>query len=186
MTHGASKQTFLDGGIHFNNPIEVADRERKLIWPSVEELEPDVVVSIGTSYNEAAKEISVPKTARPRGMLANIKFLKKMAVDQFAFPLDSERTWRLFHANKTSSSTNSPYQCGSKYFRLNPVSQQDPPRLDAVDKMKDLRSLARNQFENNPVIKTLARQLVASCFYFEPFSHEGDQNQNMIGGLHSF
>ena len=46
--HEGSKQVYSDGGIYHNNPIFVADRERKLIWPTQEEEEPDIILSIGT------------------------------------------------------------------------------------------------------------------------------------------
>ena len=48
--HVPSKQVYVDGAIYQNNPIEIADKERKLLWPSLAKEYPDVIVSIGTSY----------------------------------------------------------------------------------------------------------------------------------------
>ena len=53
--HESSKQTYSDGGLYHNNPIYIADRERKLIWPLQQDEEPDVIVSIGTAYCKKMK-----------------------------------------------------------------------------------------------------------------------------------
>lgn len=46
--HHHSK-TYLDGGLRCPNPSFVADRERRLIWPDVDE--PDLFLSLGTGQN---------------------------------------------------------------------------------------------------------------------------------------
>ncbi len=54
--HKASKQVYQDGGLYHNNPIEIADIERKLIWPEMEHQYPDIVLSLGTGFNPASKK----------------------------------------------------------------------------------------------------------------------------------
>ena len=44
ITIGKFGQTFADGGLHYNNPIQLIDREAKNIWPGRDA----VMVSIGT------------------------------------------------------------------------------------------------------------------------------------------
>lgn len=49
--HERTKQVFLDGALYYNNPVHVAYREAKLIWPDVAESPPDLLLSIGTGVN---------------------------------------------------------------------------------------------------------------------------------------
>ena len=44
---------YLDGALYHNNPVHVADLERRLIWPETEDSTPDLLLSIGTSRNDA-------------------------------------------------------------------------------------------------------------------------------------
>lgn len=46
-------RTYLDGAINHNNPVVVAKRERRLLWPDVESRHPDIFLSLGTGQNAA-------------------------------------------------------------------------------------------------------------------------------------
>ena len=46
-----TKNIYFDGALYHNNPVEVASRERKLIWPDVADKHPDVMLSLGTGKN---------------------------------------------------------------------------------------------------------------------------------------
>lgn len=52
FAHEATKRTYLDGAIYHNNPVRLANRERRLLWPDVADREPDIFLSIGTSQNK--------------------------------------------------------------------------------------------------------------------------------------
>lgn len=57
-------QGYLDGALYHNNPVDVANDERKLLWPEDASLHPDVLLSIGTGHHgEASKplESTTPK-----------------------------------------------------------------------------------------------------------------------------
>lgn len=43
-----SRRSYLDGALYHNNPVVVAWRESKLLWPDVQSREPDVLLSLGT------------------------------------------------------------------------------------------------------------------------------------------
>ncbi|KAL9035741.1 MAG: hypothetical protein Q9214_006446 [Letrouitia sp. 1 TL-2023] len=45
-------RTYLDGALYYNNPIKVANHERKLIWPDVADSPPDLILSLGTGQNQ--------------------------------------------------------------------------------------------------------------------------------------
>lgn len=44
-------RTYLDGALYYNNPVRVANHERKFLWPDVAENPPDILLSIGTGKN---------------------------------------------------------------------------------------------------------------------------------------
>jgi len=56
--HGSTKRTYLDGALYHNNPVRIAEQERKLIWPDVADKHPDILLSVGTSHSGVARELS--------------------------------------------------------------------------------------------------------------------------------
>jgi len=168
--HEASKQLFYDGGVYHNNPIHIAERERKLIWPELVDQEPDLVLSIGTLFCPKTKVRHTAKWAPPpKGILANLKFLATMAYDHLHTSLDSQRTW-----NEFASLAGLDQR---RYVRLNPELDVQPPKLDEVDKMQFLEEETRRLIGGDQSLKRLARQLLATSFYFE----DGDPKEDAAG-----
>ena len=55
---------YLDGAIYHKNPVEVANDERRLIWPDERDLHPDILLSIGTGhFGEARGPFDTAKKA---------------------------------------------------------------------------------------------------------------------------
>jgi hypothetical protein len=163
MCHEASKQVYTDGGIYHNNPINIADQERKLIWPQLADEPPDIILSIGTSYNS----LSVPRKAVQsptlrRGLINHGKQLLKIVMDHIASTLDCERVWEEYMEVLNPSSRDE-----YRYVRLNPDLLENPPALDQVNKMKPLLEMVRRQMQKHKRIDEVACQLIASSFYFE-------------------
>ena len=153
----------MDGGIYHNNPINIADQERKLIWPQLADEPPDIILSIGTSYNSQ----SVPGKALQSpilrlGVINHAKQLLKIAMDHIASTLDSERVWDEYMEVLNSSSRDE-----YRYVRLNPDLGENPPALDQVNKMKPLLETVRRQMQKDKRIEGVASQLIATSFYFE-------------------
>ena len=162
LRHEPSKQVYTDGAIYHNNPIQVADKERKLIWPDLENEYPDLIVSIGTTYNSAAR-LSLEKSSSPRvGVLAHGKALIKIAVDHIASALDSEKAWHAY-----MNVLQPPSNHRAKYIRFNPQLSEDPPRLDEVESMSYLQEVVREKLSSDGRIQKVALRLIASSFYFE-------------------
>lgn len=160
--HEPSKQVYMDGALYHNNPIQIAERERKLIWDKEVNEYPDLIVSIGTSFNPHARRVPVKKSSAARlGVFAHGKILAKIAKDHIAASLDCERTWSEFMSTLPDSARN------SRFVRLNPELQEDPPELDDVSRMKSLQDTVRAQMSENPRINKLAMQLAMTSFYFE-------------------
>lgn len=160
--HQFSKQTYTDGAIYYNNPIEIADKERKLIWPNMEDEYPDIVVSVGTTLRLNSRHPSQPTSPPRLGVLSHGKSLYKMAVERIASTLDAERTWDNYISVLQPPPIHRP-----RYVRLNPQLSEEPPRLDDVHRMIPLRKLVRERWRDDRKIRQVAVQLVASSFYFE-------------------
>ena len=66
----------------------------------------------------------------------------------------------------------------TRFVRLNPQLEDDPPSLDDVDRMQQIRTSVRRKMANDDRIPRLALQLVASCFYFEKLTVAEMQRDN--------
>jgi predicted acylesterase/phospholipase RssA len=177
--HEPSGQAFMDGAIYYNNPIELAMHERKLIWPEKVGSHPDVVLSIGTSFNKDLPRRNVMGNPKSRwGVVSHFKQLIKIAVDHVLGSLNCEQTWQTFMQRDQISP-----RIKERYVRLNlPLAgKQEPPKLDDKDAMLELRDLAVEEFtmRRKDEIKSVADSLIASTFYFERTSDALDEH-----GLH--
>jgi hypothetical protein len=153
----------LDGAIYFNNPIQLADRERKFIWPNSCSEYPDIVLSLGTSYYPHSRKAVPEKAAMPKlGVFSHGKSLLKIAIDHIASTLDSEKVFQNYMSILPFTGDHR-----LRYVRINPQLSEDPPRLDEVDRLSYIQTIVRGQMAESPQIKKVARQLVATSFFFE-------------------
>ena len=179
---------YLDGALYHNNPVRVAELERRLIWPDTGSSPPDILLSIGTSCNagiqEAAQEALRrgydPMTDQSMTTLQGsrhglfrrkrkgtemsklIKVLKNRVEDI----LDTEATWLKF----LSDVVQGDEEDRSRYRRINPDIGEEPPRLDEADQLPRLQQRVQEMTKNPRYQKQIggvARCLVASCFYVE-------------------
>lgn len=61
-------KTYLDGALNHNNPVFIAWREKKLIWPDMVNKHPDILVSLGTGQNKIKIDAKLKRheNRRPR------------------------------------------------------------------------------------------------------------------------
>lgn len=173
LCHHASKQTYADGAIYHNNPIQIADKERKLIWPNLEDEYPDIVVSIGTAFSPKSSPAFERTTPLRRGVFSYGKSLYKIAKNHIASSLNSEMAWENYMNVLQPLPTDR-----SRYVRLNPRLIEDPPGLDEVHRMKYMQDLTRDKFSNDDRIRKVALQLIASSFYFEKSAPAGSKEND--------
>ena len=163
--HEPSKQTYIDGGIWHNNPVNIADSERKLIWPDTAHLPPDILLSIGSGCCQTVSSPSSKRPSKPsrkHGIKSNLKAFYRIAVDHIESSLDSERIWREYLERLSPSQEQR-----RRYRRLNVELDEAPPKLDDVDSIDELQDITRRQWSRDPRISDVAQDLIASCFYFE-------------------
>jgi len=153
----------LDGGLYFNNPIQVADTERRLLWPADGHSYPDFVLSIGTAYNQHPRKKSGERSSRSSfGLFSHAKGLATLAMDHIKSSLDSEKTWTDYYQQ-----LNLPPMYRDRYQRLNPILSEDPPALDDVACMNSLQMKTRKYMQDDTALNRAAHRLLATSFYFE-------------------
>ncbi|KAF4630883.1 hypothetical protein G7Y89_g7253 [Cudoniella acicularis] len=159
---------YIDGGLYYQNPIQIANEERKLLWPDVQAQPPDIILSIGTTREEESK-------ISRGGKLSKIKSkMFKTALNRFDNTADAETTWDQFlqEVRLPNSFVN------HRYIRLNPKVKKQ----FQFDDVEEYWTLIRN---NNVAIKSknwtstlrnVAHRLIASSFYFEKDTNDTDEN----------
>lgn len=173
-----------------NNPVKIANYERKLIWPDTNGYHPDILLSIGTGHNGKDTGGSVEVTRRIMKSTIDIvltsdiqdrrqgfktwfraptitQFLNIM-VNRAGNILNSEQIWRDFRNEVLDSNFSID---GQRYERLNPSLGFPPPRIDEKAQVGYLqRTVAdriRRQGSYQLKIQRIAHRLIASSFYFE-------------------
>ncbi|KAE9377253.1 hypothetical protein N431DRAFT_542623 [Stipitochalara longipes BDJ] len=167
FVHPNADRKYLDGALYFNNPIKIANNERKLLWPEVADCHPDLMLSIGTGQNQEETEAGVSRgarsqneiekrkmakrygktdaaekkqTSRPRRVFraaGNAKNFFSVLVNRMESTLDSELAWRDFVAD-IFGANSSDVNC-QRYIRLNPDLKSDVPSIDAKKGLKSLQ-----------------------------------------------
>ncbi|KAK6496175.1 hypothetical protein TWF481_002199 [Arthrobotrys musiformis] len=195
FSHVASKDVYLDGGIHHNNPIFVAESERKLIWPEVDHLPPDIVLSLGSGFNPNAatiRESRKERKFRTRGAHARtLEKLHWLATDPIESSMGSEETWETWlkynsldvgpitGPDSTKRAENRYIRWCARFDGLN-----DPPHLDDLDSLQRIESETYKQVQEFDIhIKSIADHLICSTFYFE--LHETTESRDTNGHVKS-
>ncbi|KAG9735391.1 FabD/lysophospholipase-like protein, partial [Aureobasidium melanogenum] len=176
-THTRTGTSYIDGGLYHNNPVYVANRERKLLWPAIADKHPDVLLSIGTGKNPSApqrealerrssstKDDNTPNA--PTNKSGGIRRTLNALYQRFDNILDAEHTWTEFEADINNRNDGFP----SPYLRLNFDLKSKPPPFDAKDKFKEFRADVKRRLMDPDVmevVKDVACSLVASSFNFK-------------------
>lgn len=161
--HKGSGNTFVDGGIRYNNPVEIALRESKYLWPHFEKNDPDILLSIGTGFDPdegQAPEVAGSKPAQ--GIRAFATDILRLVKQNIQDGMNSEKIWKRFSSNFYIDGNEKK----RRYCRLNPEIK-DLPKIDAVDRMGELEKKARKAFEGSQEVNHICATLIASLFYFE-------------------
>lgn len=161
FAHDPSGQVYQDGALWYNCPIEVAMRERRLVWPDVADIPSDIVLSIGTGVNPKSRKRLGAKISK-FGLFSQARNLAKVAVDHVGASLNSEQTWRNFILHNPP-----PENVQGRYIRFNLLLEKDPPKMDEVKAMEELKEKTLSQFTAGRTdVKDLADRLIATTFFF--------------------
>ena len=179
--HRRTRRTYVDGALQRNNPIRVADEERRLIWRD-DKKNPDIIVSLGTGkradydggVNLAGSSSLRFKNILPKGIRTKVATTYDMVLST----LDCEREWNDFVNSKREDS-----RFKSVCHRIDIGLEDKPPKIDAVEQLsfleKQARQYLRKEYKRhkpylNPEypsahahIRIVARRLIATLFYFD-------------------
>lgn len=149
-----------------NNPVFVADKERKVLWPEQAAQDPDIFLSIGTGFDRfpCANVTEEPPEVPKLGITSFVLKMIKMGAEAMREDMNCELVWQQYIQG---ISLNSDPHRSRRYQRLNLPIEGPIPKLDEVDQMEDLRNRARKYIIGGSGIKEVARVLRASLFYFE-------------------
>ncbi|KAE8453842.1 hypothetical protein EG329_007618 [Mollisiaceae sp. DMI_Dod_QoI] len=167
--HEITNQAYEDGALFHNNPVFIADLERRLIWPEVADRPPDILISIGTGHNPKSPKMEIPTGPKAamnphkKGFISHFRSLKRIARDHISVSLDSERTWASWLQTLPNQQEHA-----NRIVRLNVSCANDPPPLDDVQSVPQLRTYVQEQYALNQSIEDIAHRLVASSFYVVP------------------
>ena len=122
------------------------------------------MLSVGTAFDPKASlknRPDLPMKAPRLGVPSHLSSLLKIAQDHVRASLDSEKTWSSFKEHVGPRKEDQ-----RRFIRINPALLHEPPDLDKVAAMQQLREEVQNIVKNDPYIQQVALQLVATLFYF--------------------
>ncbi|KAF2267002.1 hypothetical protein CC78DRAFT_577537 [Lojkania enalia] len=144
---------FQDGGLNYNNPIELAMNESHAIWPG--RPRDDLVVSIGTGRRDD------PPVEKQANWTAKLSGFLGRSFSSFMNTLDTEVQWRRFNSGLNEER--------SRFHRLN-LKVASLPDLADISEVDKLEQQTEAGFELGGVefdsLQKAADALVASLFYF--------------------
>ncbi|KAH7382108.1 hypothetical protein BKA64DRAFT_713345 [Cadophora sp. MPI-SDFR-AT-0126] len=175
--HDGKRRSFIDGALLRNNPVQILEEERRLLWK--DKCPPDIILSVGTGIQASNggltksvnKRLKIGQKLIPKGLRGKIA----VGLDMIQSTLDCDRQWNDFVA-----STKWDRDISSVCHRLDIGLAERPPDLDNVDAIPSLKMEAsrylmpeRTRYLNSKHacahdhITTVARRLTAALFYFE-------------------
>jgi hypothetical protein len=175
--HAGKSLSFIDGALQRNNPIQILEEERRLIWR--DKSPPDIILSVGTGIQadtegttkSVGKRLKISQMLIPKGLRGKVA----VGLDMIQSTLDCDRQWSEF-----VSSTMWDRDISSVCHRLNIGLAERPPNLDdvaAIPSLKDeakkylhpeeTRYLDKRYASAHEHITAVARRLTAALFYFE-------------------
>ncbi|KAH8703381.1 hypothetical protein BGW36DRAFT_457672 [Talaromyces proteolyticus] len=148
-----NRQSFQDGGLKHNNPIGLAVKEGKILWPDSSDV--DIAVSIGSGYAETRlADGNVVHGYAVHGWL-------KRCIDVWESSLDSERLWQEYSRSLDPEEK-------SRHHRLNVKISDTLPFMADVAKIDDMEEQAirfYSQPDSKQQLRRAAEASIAALFY---------------------
>lgn len=196
---------YLDGALYYNNPARVANMECKIIWPDTVNYPPDILLSIGTGHDaeSAASKIknrskhvrtSVPKQVelphkKKTKQIIQLQYVRRLfqgMKNRLDNMTNSELAWHNFSLDVFKFNKDLLIQ--ARYQRINPDLGPNPPSMDKVDRIEEVRNKTYDQLRNREKsiqkIREISSRLIASSFYFENSSTPRDPGEKDVQGTH--
>ena len=163
--------TFQDGGLHYNNPLNIAMWETKYIWP-------DKVVDFALSISTGTTDHDVHALSAASYSPVKDRFLSRL-YKTFMKSLDGEKVWR--EISNSLSEREKP-----RYHRLNLPIQGREPTLDDIMSIDALKAQAQSWIQVNQRFLPSLDSIYAAMFYFELAEYPGyyDNAYKCVGHIY--
>ena len=157
------------------------------MWPDVDH--PDLLLSVGSGNSpelhgyEDRKHHTI--TNARTGIVSHGRKLYNIARMNMEVTLDCERSWNDYFASVATGMGTT--MATSKYARVDPqIPGPEPfPQLDEKDRVREVQKKAYDVLTapgwDSKKISTIARQLIASSFYFDLTSTAEERNGSRLG-----
>jgi hypothetical protein len=149
-----------------------------LLWPDTKGHHPDILLSVGTAFNEPRPEDKKHSNTH-KSYSEPVAWYRifKRHVKNF---LDAELTWKTFQNDVVG--TSSPI-AAERYVRLNPKLSSSVPKMDDIGQSVPLRNQIRNlltSLETRNLVEKVAHRLIASSFYFDKIGPVKEQAESLV------
>ena len=162
--HETSKKIYTASDVKLNNPVALADKERRILWAEDDSFNcRDLVVSIGTG-------LEAGPNPNPNGSIRSAAPSMVDTIRQFGMrkdPLKNLSTSQLCQMASEDFATNiASHPNPPRYIRIDGISMISLPSEDEVNEMEGLQRIVRAHIDPDAV-KITAAKLLAAMFYFE-------------------
>jgi len=137
--HVSTGKSYVDGGLHHNNPVYVARQEHQLLWPRSPL---DLLVSLGTGLVEDVEDTTPAEEPPPnqggwnrwKKWLSSLELIQT-AINHISNSLNSQRTWAQCEKDNQSER--------ERIIRLNNTLTPPLAELHDVHRIQDLEEETR-------------------------------------------
>ncbi|KAL4735594.1 acyl transferase/acyl hydrolase/lysophospholipase [Aspergillus similis] len=144
---------YQDGGLNENNPIGIAVKEARFLWPGDSRV--DVALSVGTGWaDERIAQYNALHSQAVHGWL-------KRCIDSFESKLDSERLWQEYRRTLDEDER-------ARHHRLNAKLPNTLPFMGdtgAIERMDHATKAFFKDGDGHQQLQAAAEALLASLFY---------------------
>ncbi|QYS99639.1 hypothetical protein H0G86_006758 [Trichoderma simmonsii] len=173
FSHADSKETYIDGAVHHNCPVWVADQERRLLWDEVSHWPADIVLSLGTGLIAKLPSDTYQPTVHG---LSNMWRIATALIDG---QLNAEEIWRRYGAKSTPRQAVREKANTYRNIRINLNFSDKRPSMDDISAFDEIEQRVQNDLKYNLDIRKAADKLVATSFYFD--THEMEPSEKHGG-----
>ena len=169
--HKPTGHIFTDGALNYNNPVEIADMETRLLWPH--HPHPDILLSIGTGSEMETTPDEESEKPIPNGWspLDYVRRISDIVRHQAQENMNPQKAWDNFITKYQHTDEGTK----EKYVRLS-VTFPNLPKLDHFDHLDSLISEAKKFCEEHDTfMRNTTTKLIASLFYLRLDKVEPDR-----------
>lgn len=178
-------KTYCDGGVKSSDSASMAEQERQLLWPDVED--PDIFLSIGTGQEKqevlrrtSTNDSDEANRSRRDSVRLSRRMSRRWSMRREEEIIDTEFAWTKFRGKIERDESE---ETAKRYVRLNPDLGRAPPAPDSKHDIDSLQANVQKSLQTPEMLATyctIAHQLVASSFYLDSRATVTDEQGEQV------